>query len=37
MVNEAIIFDAIRSPRGKKKGGALNEVTPVDLVSKLMN
>ena len=36
MVNEAFIFDAIRSPRGKKKGGALNEVTPVDLVSKLM-
>lgn len=36
MVNEAYIFDAIRSPRGKNKGGALNEVTPVDLVSKLM-
>ena len=36
MVNEAFIFDAIRSPRGKKKGGALNELTPVDLVSKLM-
>ena len=36
MINEAFIFDAIRSPRGKKKGGALNEVTPVDLVSKLM-
>jgi len=36
MVNEAFIFDAIRSPRGKKNVGALNELTPVDLVSKLM-
>ncbi len=29
---EAFIFDAIRTPRGRKKNGALNSVKPVDLV-----
>ena len=36
MTNEAYIFDAIRSPRGKRKNGSLNEITPTDLLSKLM-
>lgn len=36
MTSEAYIFDSIRSPRGKKKNGSLNEVTPTDLLSKLM-
>jgi len=31
MVNEAFIFDALRTPRGKRKNGALNEITPADL------
>ncbi len=37
-MNEAYIFDAIRSPRGKgKQGGALHEVKPVRLLSTLLN
>ncbi|MED5434218.1 MAG: acetyl-CoA C-acetyltransferase [Candidatus Neomarinimicrobiota bacterium] len=36
MTSEAYIFDSIRSPRGKRKNGSLNEVTPTDLLSKLM-
>ena len=36
MTNEAYIFDSIRSPRGKRKNGSLNEITPTDLLSKLM-
>ena len=36
MANDAFIYDSIRTPRGKKKNGALNEITPADLVSKLM-
>ena len=35
-MNEAYIFDSIRSPRGKRKKGALTEITPVSLLSKLM-
>jgi acetyl-CoA C-acetyltransferase len=35
-MNEAYIFDAIRSPRGKNKNGSLTEITPVDLTSKLL-
>ena len=35
-MNEAYIFDSIRSPRGKRKRGALTEITPVSLLSKLM-
>ena len=37
MTNEAYIFDSIRSPRGKRKNGSLNEITPTDLLSKLMH
>ena len=36
MTKEAYIFDSIRSPRGKRKNGSLNEITPTDLLSKLM-
>ena len=33
-MNEALIFDAVRTPRGKgKRSGSLNEVTPVQLAS----
>ena len=35
-MNEAFIFDSIRSPRGKNKNGSLSQLTPVDLLSKLM-
>ena len=37
MTQEAYIFDAIRTPRGKgKKSGALYEVAPIDLIAALM-
>ena len=36
MMNEAYIYDSIRTPRGKRKNGSLNEITPTDLLSKLM-
>lgn len=37
MTNEAYIFDAIRTPRGKgKKEGSLYEVTPINLVATLL-
>ncbi len=37
MTHEALIFDAIRTPRGKgKPGGALHEVKPIQLVAGLM-
>ncbi len=37
MTQEAYIFDAIRTPRGKgKKSGALYEVAPIDLIVTLM-
>ncbi|MCO5233446.1 MAG: acetyl-CoA C-acetyltransferase [Chitinophagales bacterium] len=36
-MNEAYIFDAIRTPRGKgKKNGSLHEVTPINLVAGLL-
>ena len=36
-MNEALIFDAVRTPRGKgKRSGSLNEVTPVQLASKVL-
>ena len=36
-MNEAIIYDAVRTPRGKgKKSGSLNEVPPVQLASKVL-
>ena len=37
MTQEAYVFDAIRTPRGKgKKSGTLHEVTPIDLAAKLL-
>jgi len=36
MIEQAYIYDSIRTPRGKRKQGALNEITPTDLLSKLM-
>jgi len=36
MKNNAYIFDALRSPRGKKKNGALTQLTPTDILSKLL-
>ena len=36
-MNEAFIYDALRTPRGKgKRDGALNEVTPVKLASQTL-
>jgi len=37
MMHEAIIYDAVRTPRGKgREGGALNAVTPLELQKVLM-
>ncbi|MCZ7566520.1 MAG: acetyl-CoA C-acetyltransferase [Burkholderiales bacterium] len=37
-MNEAYVFDSIRTPRGRgKEGGALHEVKPVSLVVQLMH
>ena len=36
MKNDAYIFDALRSPRGNKKNGALTQLTPTDILSKLL-
>jgi acetyl-CoA C-acetyltransferase len=37
MTNEAYIFDAIRTPRGKgKAGGALHTIAPIDLLATLL-
>ena len=32
-MTEAYIYDAVRTPRGKKKGGALNEITAMQLAT----
>ncbi|GAB3133254.1 acetyl-CoA C-acetyltransferase [Amycolatopsis sp. NPDC004378] len=37
MSSEAYIYEAIRTPRGKNKGGALHGTKPVDLVVGLIN
>ncbi|OXM67905.1 acetyl-CoA C-acetyltransferase [Amycolatopsis vastitatis] len=37
MSSEAYIYEAIRTPRGKNKGGALHGAKPVDLVVGLIN
>lgn len=38
MINDALIFDAIRTPRGRGKAtGALHEVKPVTLLTGLLN
>ena len=36
MKNDAYIFDALRSPRGKKENGALTQLTPTDILAKLL-
>ena len=36
-MTDAMIFDAVRTPRGKgKKDGSLHEVKPVDLLAGLL-
>jgi acetyl-CoA C-acetyltransferase len=35
--DQAFIYEAIRTPRGKQRGGSLHSVKPVDLVSGLIN
>ena len=37
MSEEAFIYEAIRTPRGKNKNGALNEVKPISLVTGLID
>ncbi|HEV7854150.1 MAG TPA: acetyl-CoA C-acyltransferase, partial [Mycobacterium sp.] len=37
MPEEAFIYEAIRTPRGKNKNGALNEVKPINLVTGLVD
>ncbi|MFZ6182336.1 acetyl-CoA C-acetyltransferase [Nannocystis pusilla] len=37
MVRSAFIYDAMRTPRGKLKGGALHSIKPVDLVVGLID
>ncbi|GAA1482012.1 acetyl-CoA C-acetyltransferase [Gordonia sinesedis] len=37
MADQAFIYEAIRTPRGKQRGGALHSVKPVDLASGLIN
>ena len=37
MSEEAFIYEAIRTPRGKQRGGALNEVKPLNLVVGLID
>ena len=36
MSEEAFIYEAIRTPRGKQRGGALTEVKPINLVTGLI-
>ena len=35
-MEEVYIYDAVRSPRGKGKGGSLNELTAVGLSAKIL-
>ena len=37
MSEEAFIYEAIRTPRGKQRGGALTEVKPLNLVTGLID
>lgn len=37
MPNQAIVYEAIRTPRGKGKNGALHSVKPIDLVTGLID
>ena len=36
-MTEAFVYEAIRTPRGKNKNRALNEVKPIDLVTGLID
>jgi acetyl-CoA C-acetyltransferase len=36
-VTDVLVFDALRTPRGKNKGGALHTTKPVDLVTGLIH
>jgi acetyl-CoA C-acetyltransferase len=36
-VSDAYIYDAVRTPRGKNRGGALHGIKPVDLVVGLIH
>lgn len=36
-MSEAYIYDAVRTPRGKNRGGALHSVKPIDLVTGLID
>ena len=36
-MTDAYIYDAVRTPRGKGKGGALNEVTAVALSARTLD
>ena len=36
-MNDAFIFDHVRSPRGRgKQGGSLNPITPINLTTQLL-
>ena len=37
MSEEAFIYEAIRTPRGKQRNGSLNEIKPVNLVVGLID
>lgn len=37
MPDQAFIYEAIRTPRGKQRGGSLHSIKPVDLASGLIN
>ena len=37
MADQAFIYEAIRTPRGKQRCGALHSVKPVDLASGVIN
>ncbi|GAC57805.1 3-ketoacyl-CoA thiolase [Gordonia hirsuta DSM 44140 = NBRC 16056] len=37
MPDQAFIYDAVRTPRGKQRGGSLHTVKPIDLISGLIN
>ncbi|GAA3704596.1 acetyl-CoA C-acetyltransferase [Gordonia hankookensis] len=37
MADQAFIYEAIRTPRGKQRGGSLHSIKPVDLVSGLID
>ncbi|NMO02422.1 acetyl-CoA C-acetyltransferase [Gordonia sp. TBRC 11910] len=36
MPDQAFIYEAVRTPRGKQRGGALHSIKPIDLVSGLI-